>query len=159
MKPSLSTSPAASFSRAFQVTVLEPARSSSYQPLRIGPTESARGGMLTVAAAIKSAGVVLSQLIVRTTPSTGNRTTSRPVQGRHGCGPNWLLGACRSLWIGRTGISIGTPPAAMIPSLTFSPILYGERTRIQVATGLCNRDDRLNRLQFLTCKPVVHIPL
>ena len=51
--------------------VPEPVRSPRNQPFSIGPTESAIAGMLTVAAAISSAGVVLSQPMVSTTPSSG----------------------------------------------------------------------------------------
>jgi hypothetical protein len=51
--------------------VPDPVRSPRNQPLSIGPTESAIAGRSTVAAAIRSAGVVLSQPIVSTTPSIG----------------------------------------------------------------------------------------
>ena len=51
--------------------VPEPVRWPLYQPFSIGPTESAMAGMLTVAAAIRQAGVVLSQPMVSTTPSIG----------------------------------------------------------------------------------------
>src|ERR1017187_3951485 len=63
--------PAAWSARACQTTVPEPARSPFHQPLSIGPPDSTMAGMLTVAAAIKQAGVVLSQPVVRTTPSSG----------------------------------------------------------------------------------------
>ena len=49
----------------------EPARSPLYQPFSIGPPESAMAGMSTVAAAIRQAGVVLSQPMASTTPSIG----------------------------------------------------------------------------------------
>ena len=71
MKPSSSISPAASISRAFHTIVPEPVRSPLCQPLSIGPTDSAIAGMFTVAAAIRQAGVVLSQPMVSTTPSSG----------------------------------------------------------------------------------------
>ena len=67
----LSISPAASISRAFHTIVPEPVRSPLNQPLSMGPTDSAIAGMLTVAAAISAAGVVLSQPMVSTTPSSG----------------------------------------------------------------------------------------
>ena len=51
--------------------VPEPVRSPLCQPFSIGPTESAMAGMFTVAAAIRQAGVVLSQPMVSTTPSSG----------------------------------------------------------------------------------------
>lgn len=51
--------------------VPEPVRSPRCQPLSIGPTDRAIAGMLTVAAPINSAGVVLSQPIISTTPSSG----------------------------------------------------------------------------------------
>src|ERR1700712_647888 len=71
MNPSSSISPLDSISRAFQTIVPEPVRSPLCQPLSIGPTDSAIAGMFTVAAAIRQAGVVLSQPIVSTTPSSG----------------------------------------------------------------------------------------
>ena len=51
--------------------VPEPVRLPLCQPLSMGPTESAIAGMLTVAAAISMAGVVLSHPMVSTTPSSG----------------------------------------------------------------------------------------
>src|ERR1022692_2949843 len=63
--------PAAWSERACHTTVPEPARSPFHQPLSIGPPESTMDGMLTVAAAIRQAGVVLSQPVVSTTPSSG----------------------------------------------------------------------------------------
>ena len=62
-------SPAAWRSRAFQTTVPEPSRSFWLQPLSIGPTLSEIAGMFTVAAAIRQAGMVLSQPVSSTTPS------------------------------------------------------------------------------------------
>src|ERR1700726_2936243 len=66
-----STSPPANCSRAFHATVPEPVRSPLCQPFSIGPPDSTIAGILTVAAAIRQAGVVLSQPVVRTTPSRG----------------------------------------------------------------------------------------
>ena len=63
--------PAASSSRAFHTTVPEPARSPFHQPFSIGPPESTIAGMFTVAAAMMQAGVVLSQPVISTTPSSG----------------------------------------------------------------------------------------
>src|SRR3954452_18208306 len=63
--------PAASSFLACHLMVPEPVRWLLYQPFSIGPTDRAIAGMLTVAAAISSAGVVLSQPVVRTTPSRG----------------------------------------------------------------------------------------
>src|SRR5665213_2743549 len=71
IKPVRSMRPAAKSSRAFHRIVPEPTRSPSYQPLSIGPTESAIAGIFTVAAPIRQAGTVLSQPIVSTTPSNG----------------------------------------------------------------------------------------
>ena len=58
-------------SSAFHTTVPEPMRSPSRQPLSMGPPDSTIAGMFTVAAAIRQAGVVLSQPVVSTTPSMG----------------------------------------------------------------------------------------
>ena len=63
--------PAACSSRAFQITVPEPMRSPLRQPLSMGPPDKTMAGMSTVAAAIRPAGVVLSQPVVSTTPSMG----------------------------------------------------------------------------------------
>jgi len=51
--------------------VPEPASRPFHQPSSIGPTVSPIAGMLTVAAAIRQAGVVLSHPVVSTTPSIG----------------------------------------------------------------------------------------
>src|ERR1700722_1812542 len=71
MKPFWLISPDANSSRAFHTMVPEPTRWPLYQPFSIGPTDSAIAGIFTVAAAIKHAGTVLSQPMVRTTPSSG----------------------------------------------------------------------------------------
>src|SRR3954469_7587059 len=70
-KAASSISPAASISRARQTMVPDPVRSPLYQPFSIGPPDSTIAGRFTVAAAIRQAGVVLSQPVVRTTPSSG----------------------------------------------------------------------------------------
>jgi hypothetical protein len=51
--------------------VPDPARSPFHQPLSIGPPDSTIAGVFTVAAAMIAAGVVLSQPVVSTTPSSG----------------------------------------------------------------------------------------
>src|SRR5216117_3305606 len=71
MNSAPSISPAASSCRAFQMIVPDPVRSPLNQPLSIGPPDSTIAGMFTVAAAIMQAGVVLSQPVVSTTPSSG----------------------------------------------------------------------------------------
>ena len=67
----LSMRPAARSSRAFQTTVPDPARSPFHQPFNIGPPDRTIAGVFTVAAAIRQAGVVLSQPVISTTPSSG----------------------------------------------------------------------------------------
>ena len=57
--------------RALQMIVPDPVRSPLCQPFSMGPTDRAMAGMSTVAAAIRQAGTVLSQPMVRTTPSMG----------------------------------------------------------------------------------------
>ena len=71
MNSSYSMSPAASCRRPSQITAPDPASSPAHQPSSIGPPDSTIAGRSTVAAAISSAGVVLSQPVVRTTPSSG----------------------------------------------------------------------------------------
>ena len=61
--------PAASSWRAYQTIVPEPARPPAKWPSSIGPPDSTMAGMLTVAAPMIMAGVVLSQPVVSTTPS------------------------------------------------------------------------------------------
>ena len=63
--------PAAISSRAFHTAMPEPQRSPFHQPFSIGPPESTIAGMFTVAAAMMQAGVVLSQPVISTTPSSG----------------------------------------------------------------------------------------
>ena len=63
--------PVAISCRACQIAVPEPARSPFHQPLSIGPPHSTMAGVFTVAAAIRQAGVVLSQPVSSTTPSSG----------------------------------------------------------------------------------------
>ena len=63
--------PAACSWRAHHTTVPEPARSPFHQPLSMGPPDRTIAGVSTVAAAMMAAGVVLSQPVVSTTPSSG----------------------------------------------------------------------------------------
>ena len=68
---SSSISPAARARRERQSTVPEPTRSLPTQPSSIGPLDSTMAGRFAVAAAISAAGVVLSQPVVKITPSSG----------------------------------------------------------------------------------------
>ena len=68
---SYSILPSASNLRLSQMIVPEPARSPFHHPSNIGPPFNAMAGMSTVAAPINIAGVVLSQPVVKTTPSIG----------------------------------------------------------------------------------------
>ena len=63
--------PAFTASDICQSAVPEPTRSPRNQPLSIGPPETRIAGMSTLAAPIRSAGVVLSQPASSTTPSSG----------------------------------------------------------------------------------------
>src|SRR3954469_7200077 len=73
-------SPAVFSFLACHLMVPDPVRWPLYQPFSIGPTDNAMAGMFTVAAAISRAGVVLSQPVVSTTPSSGypNRVSTSP---------------------------------------------------------------------------------
>src|SRR5262249_28958467 len=62
---------AAGSRRPHHTPVPDPARSPFHQPLSIGPPDSTIAGVFTVAAAMIAAGVVLSQPVVSTTPSSG----------------------------------------------------------------------------------------
>ena len=71
MNSSRSICPSASSRRLSHTMVPEPASLPFHQPSSIGPPESTMAGRSTVAAPISIAGVVLSQPVVRTTPSIG----------------------------------------------------------------------------------------
>ncbi|MND23575.1 hypothetical protein D3C80_139810 [compost metagenome] len=64
-------SPAPYLRRMRQMTVPEPTRSPSWYPSSIGPPDKTIAGISTVLAAISAEGVVLSQPVVNTTPSSG----------------------------------------------------------------------------------------
>ena len=63
--------PAFTASDICQMAVPDPTRSPRNQPLSIGPPETRIAGMSTLAAPMRSAGVVLSQPASSTTPSIG----------------------------------------------------------------------------------------
>ena len=62
----------------------EPERSPFHQPFSIGPPESTIAGWATVAAAIRQAGVNLSQPVISTTPRADSRRAPRPGRDRQG---------------------------------------------------------------------------
>src|SRR4051812_22099896 len=100
--------------------VPEPMSVPRYLPETIGPPDTAMVGMSTLAAPIRSAGVVLSQPTSSTTPSSGlariDSSTSMLTRLRY------------SMAVGRssvspsdiTGNSSGKPPASYTPILTCS---------------------------------------
>ena len=118
MNSSSSMSPAASSFLAFHLMVPDPALSPFQYPFIIGPDERHIAGISTVAAAINSAGVVLSHPIVSTTPSIGypKRTSTNPKYWR--LRSNAAVGRLPVSWIGCTGNSMGMPPFSLIPSRT-----------------------------------------
>ncbi len=136
-------SPVFSISVNFHTCVPEPMSSPRNLPLSIGPPEMPIVGRSHDAAPISSAGVVLSQPIISTTPSNGlariDSSTSIAA---------WLR---NSIVVGRisvsprliTGNSSGKPPASSTPSRTCSRELAevrvaGRRLRPRVADA----DDR-----------------
>ena len=68
---SRSISPAAYLCRACQITMPDPTSALPSCPSSIGPPDSTMAGISTVDAAMIAAGVVLSQPVVSTTPSSG----------------------------------------------------------------------------------------
>ena len=112
INPSSSISPVASSSRAFHTIVPEPVLCPLKYQFSIGPTDNAIAGILTVAAAISRAGVVLSQPIFRTMPSIGypKRLSTKDRYARFLS--NIAVGLLPVSCIGCTGISITVPPAA-----------------------------------------------
>src|SRR5262249_27977525 len=112
--------PARNSSDSDHVLVPEPMRSPLYQPDSMGPPDTPMVGTSTLDAPISSDGVVLSQPISSTTPSTGlariDSSTSMLARLRY------------SIAVGRksvspsdiTGNSSGKPPASHTPVFTCS---------------------------------------
>ena len=144
--------------RPSHTIVPKPARSSSCQPSSIGPPLRTIDGISTVAAAIVSAGVVLSQPVVRITPSkvtmqNFNQTEIRqiPIQCRRRPSATFLDRM--------HGNSIGIPPASRSFLGAFYRFQMPPVTRRQVTADLSNPDDRPSGLQFLPRQSIVQIPL
>ena len=74
-------------------------------------------GRLTVHAAINAAGVVLSQPVVRTTPSKGYPYNTSTNERYAKFLSNAAVGLLPVSCIGWVGNSIGIPPASLIPFL------------------------------------------
>ena len=92
-----------------------PSRSPRQLPVIIGPVTSRMAGRSTLAAAMSSAGTVLSQPPISTTESIGCAriisSASIAIRFRR----NIEVGCEKDSWIEMIGNGIGSPPASMTP--------------------------------------------
>ena len=113
-------SPVFSFAVNCHVSVPEPTSSPRNLPFSIGPPEMPIVGRSHDAAPISSAGVVLSQPIISTTPSNGfariDSSTSIATWLRNSIVVGRITGSPRLI----TGNSSGKPPASSTPPCTCS---------------------------------------
>ncbi len=139
--------PARTSSDSRQTSVPQPSGTPRNVPVSIGPPGTTSAGRSTDAAAISSAGMVLSQPPRSTTPSTGlARTIS-----------SMAIAAMlrQSIAVGRTWVSprdttgrlCGTPPASQMPRFTCSAIssrwlLHGVRSEAVLAIAICGRPSK-----------------
>ena len=103
-----------------QLKVPEPISPPRNLPFSIGPPDTTSVGRPTLQAPIKSDGVVLSQPVISTTPSSGlarsDSSTSMLARLRNSMVVGFMMVSPSDM----TGNSIGTPPASRMPRLTFS---------------------------------------
>ena len=112
MKSSSDISPARTASEKRQTWVPEPSSSPRNLPFSIGPPEQTIAGTSQLAAPIRRAGVVLSQPVISTTPSTGlpRMASSTSIAARF---RNSIAVGRRLLSpVENTGNSSGKPPAS-----------------------------------------------
>ena len=136
--------PARTSSLSRHTSVPQPSGVPRKCPVSIGPPGTTSAGRSTEAAAISSAGIVLSQPPSSTTPSTGlaRIISSAAIAAR----------LRNSIAVGRicvspsegTGSSRGIPPASQMPALTLaatSPrwLLHGDSSEAVLATAMCGR--------------------
>ena len=111
--------PAAIASENCQTAVPDPTVWPRKRPFNMGPPERTIAGTSQLAAPISRAGVVLSQPVIRTTPSIGlpriDSSTSMLARLRNNIAVGRRLVSPNDI----TGNSNGTPPACHTPSFTF----------------------------------------
>ena len=126
--------PARSSSLSRQQSVHAPTFSLRKRPLSIGPPVTIIAGTSTLAAPMRLAGMVLSQLARRTTPSTGlpriSSSTAMAIRFRYSIAVGLMIGSPREI----TGISTGKPPARSTPRFTCSA--RSRRCALHPATSL-----------------------
>ena len=156
----LSMRPAASSSRAFQIAMPEPQRSPFHQPLSIGPPDSTIAGVLTVAAAIRQAGVVLSQPVSQhdaveriAVQHLDQAEISEIAVERGGRALARLLDRMTREF---ERDAAGRPDAFAHALGQFEMVAVAGR---QIRAGLRDADDRLAGAQFLAGQAVVEIAL
>ena len=113
-------------------------------PVSIGPPEMTRAGRSTLAAAINSAGIVLSQPPSSTSPSMGLARNISSMAIAAMLRQSMAVGRTRDSPSETTGRFSGTPPASYTPCLTASAIslrweLQGVRSEAVLAIAICGR--------------------
>ena len=112
--------------------------------MSIGPPGTTTAGRSTEAAAISSAGMVLSQPPSSTTPSTGlariisSAAIAARLRHSMAVGRTWVSPS------DITGMSSGMPPASQMPAWTlaetsFRCLLHGLRSEAVLAIAMCGR--------------------
>ena len=139
--------PARTSSPKRHTSVPQPNAAPRKWPVSIGPPGSTTAGMSTEAAAISSAGMVLSQPPSSTTPSTGLPRSISSIdiaaRLRHSI-------AVGRIWVSPgdiTGRFSGMPPASYTPCLTLVATssrwaLHGVRSDAVLAMAICGRPSK-----------------
>ena len=142
--------PARTSSLSRHTSVPQPSGVPRKVPVSIGPPGTTTAGRSTEAAAISSAGMVLSQPPSSTTPSIGlaRSISSVAIAAR----------LRQSMAVGRTRVSprliagmfSGTPPASQMPALTLAATssrcrLHGVRSDAVLAMAMCGRPVNADR--------------
>jgi hypothetical protein len=123
MKSCIESSPALTCSCNCQTAVPEPMLRPWCLPLSIGPPLTTMVGRSTLAAPIKSAGVVLSQPTSSTTASTGLPRSDSSTSMLARLRVSMAVGRRLLSPLENTGNSTGQPPASRMPFLTCSASL------------------------------------
>ncbi len=143
-KSSADSVPARTSSDSRQTSVPQPSGRPRNVPVSIGPPGTRTAGRSTEAAAISSAGIVLSQPPSRTTPSTGLARSTSSVAIAARLRQSIAVGRIRVSPRENTGRSSGTPPASQTPAATAAETwsrcrLQGVRSEAVLAMAIWGR--------------------
>ena len=108
-----------------QTSVPEPMLRPWNTPFSMGPPVTISAGMSTLAAAISMAGVVLSQPVSNTTPSSGLARMSSSTSMAMGLRKSMAVGRMSASPRDMVGNSSGKPPACQTPRFTASATRSG----------------------------------